>query len=869
MADVYLGHQPVMDREVAIKVLPAHFLQDRTFLERFRREVQVIARLQHPHILPVYDHGEFEGMPYIVMAYLSGGSLAGRIEREPDGLPLAEVVRLVGQIASGLDFAHRKGIIHRDLKPGNVLFDEQGNAYLSDFGIARVIESTSQLTGSGIIGTPAYMAPEMSESGVVAPLIDVYALGVSVFQMLTGRLPYEADTPMGTALAHVTRPIPDARTYRSDLPAEVQAVIEQAMAKDPASRYQSAGALSVGLKEAAAALPGPGDGGTLPIPRPLPESTRQAAGQPAAAPARRHAPRWLAAAGGLALVAIITGLAAGGIWLADQIGGSLAPGAEDGSGQAAPTQTETALPTASAPGSMGSGEEPAIPPTETAPPTLAAAPVIRGTLIDFLSSVLSLTYSPDGGVLAIAGNGGLILYDVVSATWALSAEDQILCCAAFSPDGNSLALADEFNAVLVFDMASRALRLTLREHEDTVVGMAFTPAGELIHGSREGVLNWSDPVTGEALRMLFVPDLLSLALSPDGTLLAKGFWDYGLALDDLVEGSARAFGHDTGQDVSRIVFSPDGSRLAYVVRAGKLIVLDVASGDEIAAWDVPGGVNSLAYSPDGRYLAAGAYQTYLYDAASLALLHTLEFDTTTAVTALAFSPDGHTLATGNAGGSIVFWALDGGAGDLPGPTILPEPSSTPAPVIPTATPRPPTATPAPTATAAPTSIPRPRVYTCQPADAVLPGTEICLNYGDGSGQINLTRSAGADTEPSLSPDGTRVVFMSDRDFFGEVYMINIDGSNLTRLTFNSHDEGGPVWSPDGSRIAYMAQPGDNMEIFVMNADGSGQVNLTNNPANDFWPTWSADGTLIYFDTYRPDFARYVMNADGSDQRPAG
>lgn len=248
MAEVYLAEQPSMHRQVAVKVLPQHFLQDETFLERFMREVQVIARLEHPRILPVYDFGEEGGQPYIVMRYISGGTLAERIAEGP--LPLEEVVRLLWQIAEGLEYAHQRGVIHRDFKPSNVLLDEHGNIYLADFGIARVAETTAQLTGSGIVGTPAYIAPEMAESQPPTHQVDVYALGVTLFQMLTGELPYKADTPMGLLMAHVSKPIPDVRVLRPDLPPAVQYVIERAMAKNPSYRYRSAMEVADALEKA-------------------------------------------------------------------------------------------------------------------------------------------------------------------------------------------------------------------------------------------------------------------------------------------------------------------------------------------------------------------------------------------------------------------------------------------------------------------------------------------------------------------------------------------------------------------------------------------------------------------------------------------
>jgi ABC-type transport system substrate-binding protein/tRNA A-37 threonylcarbamoyl transferase component Bud32 len=250
MATVYKATQTTIGREVAIKVLPPQFLQDRTFLDRFNREVQVIAQLQHPRILPVHDFGEFDGIPYIVMAYMAGGTLADRI---PQGsMPLDESVRLIGQIAEGLDHAHMKGIIHRDFKPSNVLLDEYGNSYLADFGIAKVSQVTVQITGTGmVVGTPAYMAPEMFERGDVTPTVDQYALGITLYQMLTGRLPFLADTPLQYINAHANKPVPNALAIRPDLSPGIQTVIERALAKSSNWRYPNVGAMAQTLASAA------------------------------------------------------------------------------------------------------------------------------------------------------------------------------------------------------------------------------------------------------------------------------------------------------------------------------------------------------------------------------------------------------------------------------------------------------------------------------------------------------------------------------------------------------------------------------------------------------------------------------------------
>lgn len=245
MATVYRATQASMKRSVAIKVLPRSLTHEERFLERFYREVEIVASLQHPHILPVYDFGEYDGIPYIVMAYMSGGTLADLISQGP--MDSQETIRIVEEMADALDYAHSKGVIHRDFKPNNVLLDEKRNTYLTDFGLAKIGETPSQLTGTGILGTPNYMAPEQADSNTLTPAADVYALGVTIFQMLTGRVPYEAATPLGTLMAHVTQPIPHIHHMRPELPEETQAVIDRSMAKKVEARFTSPSALSQAL----------------------------------------------------------------------------------------------------------------------------------------------------------------------------------------------------------------------------------------------------------------------------------------------------------------------------------------------------------------------------------------------------------------------------------------------------------------------------------------------------------------------------------------------------------------------------------------------------------------------------------------------
>lgn len=241
MATVYKGYQRDVDRFVAVKVLPPHPGRSSAFVERFRLEARTIARLQHPHILPMYDYGNDDDILYLVMAYVDGGSLSDLIRR--GAMPLAEVQNYFEQVAGALDYAHRQNVIHRDIKPDNILLDREGHALLADFGIAKMVQdaSTTSITGTGgLVGTPAYMSPEQAQGLPVDNRTDVYSLGVVVYEMLTGRQPFEAETPMQLVFQHITAPVPPLTQLSGDVPPELDPVMQRALAKDPTERYASA-----------------------------------------------------------------------------------------------------------------------------------------------------------------------------------------------------------------------------------------------------------------------------------------------------------------------------------------------------------------------------------------------------------------------------------------------------------------------------------------------------------------------------------------------------------------------------------------------------------------------------------------------------
>ena len=365
MAVVYRAYQRSLNRHVAIKVLAPQLSFDQQFVKRFQREARAAAKLQHPNIVVIHDVAHQQGIYFLVMELLEGRTLKQLIEQKGSLSP-ERSARIVEQVASALDYAHQQGFVHRDIKPANIFVGKDDRTTLADFGIAKAASETQHLTRTGmLIGTPEYMSPEQAEGGEVDYRTDLYALGVVLYQMLAGRVPFQSTTPHATLHAVIYEPPPPLRQLRPGLSSAVESVVMKSIAKQPAQRFQGGSEMVAALQAALAGQPT----GALAAPPPRPTAPPP---RPAAPPTRRRSPMvWLVAALAVVLVLIL----AATLLLLDGDAGQEDPTAVATLIVIQETSTKTAGSTATEPAST---HEPASTPTtmtaDTPPPTQSPLP---------------------------------------------------------------------------------------------------------------------------------------------------------------------------------------------------------------------------------------------------------------------------------------------------------------------------------------------------------------------------------------------------------------------------------------------------------------------------------------------------------------
>ncbi len=662
MAMVYFAYDPRFKRDVAIKVLPHEFLHDSDFRARFEREAEIIASLEHPAIVPVYDFGEEEGQPYIVMRFMQNGSLADRLARGPLAPP--EAACILDRLAAALDEAHRQGIVHRDLKPANILFDRLGEPYISDFGIAKIAQSTPTLTGSAVIGTPGYISPEQARGErSIDGRSDVYALGCLLFQMLTGKQPYEGDL-VALIYKHVNEPMPSLLKFNPDLPPDCDTVIAQATAKDRNERYQRAGELAREFRQAIGGQLNTAQSGRG---READITTIEASARASesSSPTARHrgsqtpdsSRSWIVLAALIVIAFASIFLVSGGVIGLSQVAVLFKP---------SPTETLTETPTPT--------QTPAPGQTPTATPILvmplsaisrdtasSIAPLRKFTQPD--SQAYSVAFSPDGRALAFATfDGSIQLWDVSTGqlTGTFGGDLGTVFTVAFNPDGTALATGGIDNTVRVWNLQTGEPLLALVGHKSKVTSVVFSPDGRtLATVGDDADVHLLDSEKG--LRRLegHKDEVRGIAFSPDGKTLASASSDQTIRLWDVATGEYLRILRDHTDKVLAVAFSPDGRYLASGSADKTVLLWDASTGQLVRTFrghDL--GIASLAFSPDSTVLASASddHVVYLWDVDTGKILAALK-EHTDWVWSVVFSPDGYWLATASPDKTVIVWGI--------------------------------------------------------------------------------------------------------------------------------------------------------------------------------------------------------------------
>jgi len=662
MAVVYRAIDTMLDRSVAVKmILSEGSSPEKTekLLKRFNREARILAGLSHPNIVKVLDFGDHEGTPYLVMEFISGGALRSRMGKP---IPYAQAAAQLVPIARALQYAHQQKVVHRDVKPENILINDSDQPMLSDFGILKLVdlEESHGLTGTGkIVGTPAYMSPEQIRGREVDGRADMYSLGIVFFEMVTGRKPYNANTPIELSMQHLHDPIPKAKQYVRDLPAEVDQVIAKAIAKNPDDRYPSIAAFAQALEKLSGTVVSISTSERRALKAAEEKQEAEKRKQAEKKPRRNLLPYY-----GIT-VAVVLLLGAGYIFRQQGVlGGTSTPTIDQimsttelSPPSITPSATQELESTVTA-----TSDTPVDPPTEKVidPKVLQRDNVSRIIQIDRLDkiSVNKMDWIENDNWLINAGSNAVYFIDANDKTKNQKVAIQgIPLSMAVSNERIYILLT---GSITVVDIGSLSVVQTISPIAGGATSIAASPDGKLlalgISDNKTQLLNAQDGSVARTLKSKYGG--WSVAFSPDSQYIVSGT-SQGILKWETNTGVWQPTSGGQDKTIKSLVFSHDGKTLAGG-GSGFLYFWNLEDGSLLSQKEhLFGIVNSIDFSPDDSMVVTGTADKIvrLWDVASATVIKELQGHSDQ-VTGVCFSPDGHNIASGAINeASIRIWGL--------------------------------------------------------------------------------------------------------------------------------------------------------------------------------------------------------------------
>lgn len=674
LAIVYRAKDTVLGRTIALKLLMnQNEEKNERFLRRFQREAKTLAQLSHPSIVKVLDYGDFEGQPYLVMEYISGGTLSARMGKP---MPYTEAATLLAPIARALQHAHQHKVVHRDVKPGNILFNESGQGMLSDFGIVKLTDSdeSQSLTGTGsIVGTPSYMAPEQIQGKPIDGRADVYALGIVLFELVSGRKPYIANTPLEVTMKHLTEPVPHARQIVRDVPPEVEQVLLKAMAKKPEARYQDMGVFADALEKLAL-----GQKAAVRATSKIPASSAvEETGKKPSGDSKQKGSRKIIVAGIIAALLII---AAGAALLSGTFQKPMVLGAStevitptnEVTVQLPSIGTATATKETTSPTPANTATHAPTVTSTTPPPTPSITPtsVVGVITVDNADRIIELSrlekvsvkdmyWTSDGKKILVGGTSAINIVNPVTmkSEGIINLMNEIPQTIRITSDNQQVAALLN-NTVKYYTINDRKLSKTIT-FQGGANSMAMSPDDKLIAlGMPASKVLLIDTAGQSVVRTLNSnPGGWSVAFSPDGRFVAAGT-SKGTRLWEVQTGIGQPITTGANDLIQVVVFSHDGKWLAG---AGKNIIRiwDMETMQEIVVIrENVGTIKAMAFTPDDRLLVTGGEDVKLriWDLNQKKLIRIVEGNKTSILGAL-ISHDGRLIISGENDGVVRMFGI--------------------------------------------------------------------------------------------------------------------------------------------------------------------------------------------------------------------